>query len=395
MSPLIKVTLKKGKEQSVKRFHPWIFSGAIESMGGKPSEGDLVDVYSKEGEFLGRGHCQIGSITVRLLTFIDEPIDLEFWEKRLASAYAFRNSIGLSNSTETNVYRLVHGEGDMLPGLIIDYYNGTAIIQTHSVGMHLVRNEISLALQKVLGNKLQAVYDKSEGCIPFKAGIEHTDAYLWGQPASFEVLENGKKFSIDWLSGQKTGFFIDQRENRQLLQHYAKNRSVLNMFAYTGGFSVYALAGGASLVHTVDSSKKAIELANSNVALNFTNPGNHEAFATDAFDFLKDIKNKYDLIILDPPAFAKHTSALNNALQGYKRLNASALEQIEPGGILFTFSCSQVVDRENFRKAVFAAAASTGRNVRIMHQLTQPADHPINIYHPEGEYLKGLVLQVE
>lgn len=392
---LAKIFLKPGKEQSLKRFHPWVFSGAIGNAEGKPEEGDLVEVYAADGSFLGAGHCQVGSIAVRLLTFERQKMDYNFWKTKIENAWNARKALGLTDNGETNVFRLVHAEGDGMPGLIVDFYNGTAVMQMHTVGMYLVKDLISKALQEVLGDKLKAVYDKSEKSLPFKAGVEATDGYLFGDKASSEVLENGLRFEVDWLEGQKTGFFIDQRENRHLVQQYAAGRDVLNMFCYTGGFSFYAMKGGARLVHSVDSSAKAIELTNRNVELNFQRDPRHEAFAADAFEFMRDIKNKYDLIILDPPAFAKHRDALHQALQAYKRINTRAFEQIRSGGILFTFSCSQVVSKEKFREAVFSAAAISGRNVRILHQLTQPADHPVNIYHPEGEYLKGLVLYVE
>lgn len=390
-----KIILKPGKDQSLKRFHPWVFSGAIAKAEGKPEEGDLVEVYAADGSFLGAGHCQVGSIAVRLLTFKQQPIDYKFWKTKIENAWNARKALGLTDNTETNVFRLVHAEGDGMPGLIVDFYNGTAVVQMHTVGMYLVRESITKALQEVLGDKLQAVYDKSEKSLPFKAGIEATDGYLFGGNDSSEVLENGLRFEVDWQEGQKTGFFIDQRENRHLVQQYSAGRDVLNMFCYTGGFSFYAMKGGARLVHSVDSSAKAIELTNKNVELNFPDDTRHESFVADAFEFMRNIKNKYDLIILDPPAFAKHRDAVHQALQAYKRINSRAFEQIRSGGILFTFSCSQVVSKEKFREAVFSAAAISGRNVRILHQLTQPADHPVNIYHPEGEYLKGLVLYVE
>lgn len=392
---LAKIFLKPGKEQSLKRFHPWVFSGAIGKAEGKPEEGDLVNVYSANGEFLATGHCQVGSIAVRLFSF--EPVEIEynFWKTKIENAWNARKALGLTENSETTVFRLVHAEGDGMPGLIIDFYNGTAVMQMHTVGMYLVREMLVKALREVLGDKLKAVYDKSEKSLPFKAGVESKDDYLFGENNDTEVLENGLRFKVDWLEGQKTGFFIDQRENRHLVQHYSAGRDVLNMFCYTGGFSFYAMKGGARTVHSVDSSAKAIELTNKNVELNFPDDQRHEAFAADAFEFMRDIKDKYDLIILDPPAFAKHRDAVHQALQAYKRINTRAFEQIRSGGILFTFSCSQVVSKEKFREAVFSAAAISGRNVRILHQLTQPADHPVNIYHPEGEYLKGLVLYVE
>lgn len=390
-----KIILKPGKEQSLKRYHPWIFSGAIKTNTQQLTEGELVEVYSSENEFLAIGHFQIGSIAIRIITFRKENIDQNFWNKKIESAYTLRKMLGLAENENNNVYRLLHGEGDGLPGLIIDFYNGTAVTQMHSIGMYLSRENVLEALKSVYGNKLIAVYDKSESTIPFKSDIHPKNGYLYGNLSENMLIEYGNKFLISWEEGQKTGFFIDQRENRKLVSEYAKNRSVLNVFGYTGGFSVYAMRGGANLVHSVDSSQIAINLTNQNIELNFGKTNKHESFAVDAFEYLNSIDQKYDLIILDPPAFAKHTNALKNALQGYKRLNAKAIEKIKPGGIIFTFSCSQVVSKEEFRKSVFAAAANTGRNVRILHQLTQPGDHPVNIYHPEGEYLKGLVIYVE
>ncbi|MGD9931396.1 MAG: class I SAM-dependent rRNA methyltransferase [Mangrovibacterium sp.] len=389
------VVLKSTKEQSLKRFHPWVFSGAIKEIEGTVEEGDLVKVVSNTREFLGTGHYQIGSIAVRIVTFTDEPVDAAFWKKKLAEAVSLRRALGLLDSTDTNVFRLVHGEGDGLPGLIVDFYNGTAVLQAHSVGMYLIRNELAQLLKELLGEQLQAVYNKSDKTLPFKADLEPENGYLLGASGPTIVKEYGQAFRVDWVEGQKTGFFIDQRENRRLVQEYAKGRDVLNMFCYSGGFSFYAMRGGANLVHSVDSSVKAIDLTNQNVELNFENDPRHEAFVADAFSFMRDIKDKYDLIILDPPAFAKHRNALHQALQAYKRLNAKAFEQVRPGGIVFTFSCSQVVTKDKFREAVFSGAAISGRKVRILHQLTQPADHPINMYHPEGEYLKGLVLYVD
>ena len=390
----IKIVLKSGKDQSPRRFHPWIFSGAIKKIYGDPIEGDLVDVYDNKDEFLAVGHYQPGSIAVRILSFENIEIDTDFFTDRIKRALNYRRSLGLTGSPDTNVYRLVHAEGDDLPGLIIDFYNGVAVMQMHSVGMYRLRKEFAEILKKQLGDELKAVYDKSEGTIPFMSGIAGTNEFLYGNSGPVVVDENGFKFKIDWTTGQKTGFFIDQRENRKLLGEYTDNKSVLNMFGYTGGFSVYAMKN-AVLVHTVDSSASATELADENIKLNYGDDNRHQSFKTDAFGFLNDIKNKYDLIILDPPAFAKHNNVLANALQGYKRLNMKAIEQIRPGGIIFTFSCSQVVTRENFRKSVFAASANTGRRVRILHQMSQPPDHPVNIYHPESEYLKGLVIYVE
>lgn len=389
-----KIVLKSGKDQSPRRYHPWIFSGAIKKIYGTPVEGDLVDVYDNKDEFLASGHWQPGSIAVRILTFKEEKIDEAFFRDRILNAFRFRESIGLTDNTETNVYRLVHAEGDDLPGLIVDYYNGVAVMQMHSIGMYRLRKEFAGILKEILGERLIAVYDKSEGTIPFMSGISGSNEFLYGKSDPVVVTENGFRFRIDWTSGQKTGFFIDQRENRRLLGKYTNGKSVLNMFGYTGAFSVYAMKD-ASVVHTVDSSASAIDMADENIRMNFGDDPRHKSFKTDAFEFLNDIKNKYDLIILDPPAFAKHNNVLSNALQGYKRLNMKAIEQIKHGGIIFTFSCSQVVTRENFRKSVFAAAANTGRKVRILHQMSQPPDHPVNIYHPESEYLKGLVIYVE
>jgi len=391
---MIKVFLKPKKEESLQRFHPWVFSGAIQYVDGKPAEGELVEVYASNKTFLAIGHYQIGSIAVRVITFTQVVIDAQFWYDKVVSAYNLRQSIGLI-SINNNTYRLIHGEGDTLPGLIVDVYDDTAVMQAHSVGMHLIRRTLAEAIVKHIPG-VQNVYYKSETTLPFKAPVNPEDGYLIGKDTkSYLALENGLKFQVDWLRGQKTGFFVDQRENRALLEMYAKDKNVLNMFCYTGGFSVYAMRGGAKLVHSVDSSAKAIELTDKNITLNFPGDNRHASFAEDAFKFLNANQHQYDLVVLDPPAFAKHRDALRNALKGYKRLNAKGIEQIKPGGILFTFSCSQVVTREQFRLAVFSAAAETGRNVRILHQLSQPADHPVNIYHPEGEYLKGLVLYVE
>ena len=393
---MYKLYLKPGKEESLKRFHPWIFSGAIARMEGTPQEGETVEVYTSKNEFIAKGHYQIGSIAVRVLTFRqDEAIDKAFWMRRLSAARLMRQSIGLASRPDNDTYRLVHGEGDNLPGLVIDIYARTAVMQAHSAGMHLERMTIAQALQEVMQGQIDNIYYKSETTLPFKADLYPENGFLVGGSTDNIATEYGLKFHIDWLKGQKTGFFVDQRENRSLLERYAAGRHVLNMFCYTGGFSVYAMRGGAQLVHSVDSSAKAIDLTNQNVALNFPDDTRHAAFAEDAFKYLDHMGDRYDLIILDPPAFAKHRDALRNALQGYRKLNARAFEKIKPGGILFTFSCSQAVSKENFRTAVFTAAAMSGRSVRILHQLTQPADHPVNIYHPEGEYLKGLVLYVE
>lgn len=390
-----KIVVKSGKDQSLKRFHPWVFSGAIKKIYGNVNEGDIVSIYSNKDEFLGLGHYQIGSITVRVFSFQEVEINDEFWYSKLESAWKLRQKLGLTEHSETNVFRLLHAEGDGMPGMIADYYNGTAVFQFHSIGMYQLREKMATMLKEIMGEKLSAVYDKSEKTLPFKANIQPKDQYLLGASEPGVVIEYGNKFKVDWVTGQKTGFFIDQRENRYLLQEYSKGRDVLNMFCYTGGFSFFAMNGGANVVHSVDASGPAIDLTRENVELNYPNDSRHEAFVADAFEYLKDIKDKYDLIVLDPPAFAKHRDALSRALKGYKRINAKAFEQIRPGGILFTFSCSQVVSKEKFREAVFSGAAMAGRNVRILHQLTQPGDHPINIYHPEGEYLKGLVLYVE
>ena len=393
---MYKIILKRGKEESLKRFHPWVFSGAIARIEGEPEEGEVVEVLTQQGEFIAKGHWQIGSIAVRVLSFSEEEsIDGAFWHRRLATAYAMRQQIGIAGRVDNNTYRLVHGEGDNLPGLVIDIYGRTAVMQAHSAGMHLVRMEIAAALNEVMAGAIDNIYYKSETTLPFKADLYPENGFLQGGSADNVATEYGLNFHIDWLKGQKTGFFVDQRENRALLERYAKGRSVLNMFCYTGGFSVYAMRGGAKLVHSVDSSAKAIDLTNKNIALNFHDDERHAAYAEDAFKYLDRMGDQYDLIILDPPAFAKHRDALRNALQGYRKLNVKAFEKIKPGGILFTFSCSQAGSKENFRTAVFTAAAMTGRSVRILHQLTQPADHPVNIYHPEGEYLKGLVLYVE
>ena len=389
------VFLKKGKEDSLLRFHPWIFSGAIQSADDGIHEGDIVKVFTVNGDFIAIGHYQLGSIAVRVLTFADSTIDLSFWKSRLLSAFMMRKSIGIADNPHNDTYRLVHGEGDNLPGLIIDCYGKTAVMQAHSVGFHVCRNEIAQALVEVLEGRIDNVYYKSETTLPFKADLRKENGFIYGGTDDNVARENGLSFHVDWLKGQKTGFFVDQRENRQLLESYAKDRSVLNMFCYTGGFSVYAMRGGAKLVHSVDSSAKAVDLTNRNISLNFKDDVRHKSFCDDAFKFLDRHEDKYDLIILDPPAFAKHRSALRNALKGYTRLNVKGLEKIKSGGILFTFSCSQVVTKDQFRQAVFTAAAQSKRKVRILHQLHQPSDHPINIYHPEGEYLKGLVLYVE
>lgn len=387
------IYLKRGKEESLLRFHPWIFSGAIHHADNDIEEGDVVRVMADKDHFIAIGHYQQGSITVRVLSFNDVAIDEQFWMARLQSALDMRLSIGLADRADTNAYRLVHGEGDMLPGLIIDIYGQTAVMQAHSIGMHVARHQIAQALQKVMAGRIEHIYYKSETTLPF---MEPENGFLLGGSNDNTATENGLRFYVDWLRGQKTGFFVDQRENRALLEQYARGKRVLNMFCYTGGFSFYAMRGGAELVHSVDSSGKAIELTKRNVELNFPGDQRHQAFCDDAFKFLDSMAHApYNLIILDPPAFAKHRGALHNALKGYTRLNQKAFEKIDRGGILFTFSCSQVVSKDHFRNAVFTAAAQAKRKVRILHQLHQPADHPINIYHPEGEYLKGLVLYVE
>ena len=397
---IAQIYLRRGKEESLLRRHPWIFSGAMEHIkcDGELTEGEVVDVFTRAGNFIARGHYQIGSIAVRVLTFEEsEQIDQNWWNQRIAIAYDVRRTLDLTDNAQTNCYRLVHGEGDSLPGLVIDIYDRTAVVQCHSVGMYRSRMAIAEALRTVYGEKLEAIYDKSSQTVPFKAGLNAVDGYIWGHSdhKTHVVKENGEKFLVNWEEGQKTGFFLDQRRNRELVRHYAKGRTVLNTFCYTGGFSIYAASGGAVEVCSVDASERAVQLADENMRLNFGEDYKHDAVAADAVEYLKHIGDKYDLIILDPPAFAKHHKVLGNAMQGYKRINARALAQIKSGGILFTFSCSQAVSKELFRTTVFSAAAIAGRKVRILHQLTQPADHPINIYHPEGEYLKGLVLYVE
>ena len=392
---LKQIYLKKGKEESLLRFHPWVFSGAIQRADEGLEEGDIVRVLTAKGDFIAVGHYQIGSIAVRVLSFQDEEIDRTFWRKRLEAALRMRIAIGIADNRMNNTYRLVHGEGDNLPGLVIDVYGQTAVMQAHSVGMHVCRKAIAEELMEVMDGRVANVFYKSETTLPFKAELGQENGFICGGSKDDVAMENGLKFHVDWLKGQKTGFFVDQRENRSLLERYAQGKRVLNMFCYTGGFSFYAMRGNAELVHSVDSSAKAVELTKANVELNFPGDPRHTAYCEDAFKYLDSADSSYNLIILDPPAFAKHRAALRNALKGYTRLNAKALEKIQPGGILFTFSCSQVVTKDDFRNAVFTAATWAKRNVRILHQLHQPADHPINIYHPEGEYLKGLVLYVE
>lgn len=389
------IYLKKGKEESLRRFHPWIFSGAIHHTDEGINEGEIVKVITAGGDFIAVGHYQIGSIAVRVLSFDDVEISKSFWKERLISALNMRRGTGIADNPDNNTYRLVHGEGDNLPGLVIDIYGKTAVIQAHSVGMHLCRMDIANVLIEIMEGRIENVFYKSETTLPFKAELGQENGFIYGGSDDNTAVENGLKFHVDWLKGQKTGFFIDQRDNRSLLEHYSSGRNVLNMFCYTGGFSFYAMRGKAKMVHSVDSSAKAIELTNLNIELNFPNDDRHKSYVEDAFKYLEESGDNYDLIILDPPAFAKHRSALHNALKGYTRLNEKALEKIQPGGILFTFSCSQVVTKDNFRAAVFTAAAQAKRKVRVLHQLHQPCDHPINIYHPEGEYLKGLVLYVE
>ena len=401
---MIKIVLKRGREESLLRFHPWVFSGAIAEIQGNPSEGDLVAVHASDGSLLAYGHYQIGSIAVRVLSFDDSALRPDFWEDRLSKALQVRVACGLHSSASTvagtNCYRLVHGEGDNLPGLIIDYYDGVCVMQAHSVGMFRAKKKISEALQKVYGTGLKAVYDKSSGTAPFKAGLELVDGYMYRREDFSDdeqvVHENGHKFIVNWTEGQKTGFFLDQRENRALVGSLAKGRNVLNLFCYTGGFSIYALASGASHVDSVDSSRKAMMMVDRNVELNGFDPSRHTSLCCDAIDYLRDVPaGKYDLMIVDPPAFAKHRGALKNALRAYQRLNAAAISKVAPGGFVFTYSCSQVVDKESFALAVFSAAAQCGRSVRILDRLNQPCDHSVNIYHPEGEYLKGLLLYVE
>jgi 23S rRNA (cytosine1962-C5)-methyltransferase len=390
----IRIVLKSGKDQSLYRMHPWVFSGAIKKVYGEPADGDVVDVFDNKETFMGTGHFQPSSIAVRILSFTPRKIDRNFFREKIEAAVSYRKALGLAGSADTNVFRLIHGEGDQLPGLIADYYNGIVVVQFHSVGMYRERELITELITSMSDIEVSAVYDKSENTLPFMAGLNPVNRYIYGKGESKPVMENGYLFGVDWVGGQKTGFFIDQRENRKLAASFSEGRNVLNLFGYTGGFSVYTMKN-AKLVHTVDSSAAATAMATSNIGLNYETGAAHESITTDAFNYLDTIKGKYDMIILDPPAFAKHNNVLGNALQGYKRLNMKAIENISPGGIIFTFSCSQVVTRENFRKSVFAAAANTRRNVRILYQLGQPADHPINIYHPESEYLKGLVLFVE
>ena len=397
---MIKVILKRGREESLRRFHPWVFSGAIAEIQGNPLEGDVVSVHASDGEFLAYGHYQIGSIAVRVLSFDESALRADFWEDMLARALEVRVACGLHGSADTNCYRLVHGEGDNLPGLIIDYYDGVCVLQAHSVGMFRAKKHISDALRVVYGDQLKAVYDKSSGTAPFKAGLELIDGYLYRREDFHQnelaVLENGQKFLVNWTEGQKTGFFLDQRDNRALVGSVARGRNVLNLFCYTGGFSIYALANGAEHVDSVDSSKKAMMMVDRNVELNGFEPSRHTSLCCDAIDYLREVPvGKYDLMIVDPPAFAKHRGSLKNALRAYQRLNAAAISKVAPGGFVFTYSCSQVVDKEAFALAVFSAAAQAGRRVRILDRLNQPCDHSVNIYHPEGEYLKGLLLYVE
>ena len=394
-NPVKELRLRRGKEESLDRFHPWVFSGALTAMPDDVEEGSLVRVVASDGRVMGVGHFQIGSIAVRMLAFDDTPVDAAFFRTRLAEALRLRHTLGLMRPDNT-AFRLVHGEGDFLPGLVIDIYGHTAVVQAHSPGMHYARDVIAQALVGLDGAGIRNVYYKSETTLPYKARLDPQNQYIVGDFETDVATENGLKFHVDWLRGQKTGFFVDQRDNRSLLEKYSANRRVLNMFCYTGGFSFYAMRGGATKVCSVDSSAKAVTLTRANVELNFPGDERHTAVAEDAFKYLEAMdKGEYDLIVLDPPAFAKHRSALRNALRGYQRLNALGFEKIAPGGVLFTFSCSQAVTKEQFRLAVFSAAAQTGRRVRILHQLTQPADHPVNIYHPEGEYLKGLILYVE
>ncbi len=395
MSERTRIVLKSGKDQSLRRYHPWVFSGAIKKIHGPALEGELIDLYDNKEEFLACGHYQNGSIAVRVISFEPVETDQLFWDQKVANAWKLRETLGLTGNLQTNVFRWINAEGDGMPGLIVDYYAGAAVVQMHSIGMFRNLEAIVEAMKKAAGDQLHTIYNKSESTLPDKPGITGRSGFLMGKQERGEVLENGNRFHVNWMEGQKTGFFIDQRENRKLVGEYSAGRKVLNMFGYTGGFSIYAMGGGAKLVHTVDSSGKAIDLARENAELNFPGDKRHAAFAEDAFGYFKDMKEAYDLIILDPPAFAKHQNVLSNALQGYKRLNQRAFEAIAPGGIIFTFSCSQAVSRENFRKSVFVAAANARRKVRILHQLSQPSDHPVSIYHLEGEYLKGLVMEVE
>ena len=398
---MIKVILKKGREESLRRFHPWVFSGAVAQIIGEPAEGDIVAVYASDGSFLATGHYQIGSIAVRVLSFDSDVLSPDFWETMLSRALRERVALGLHREgSDTSCYRLVHGEGDNLPGLIIDWYDGVCVMQAHSAGMFRARLQIAEALKAVYGDSLKAVYDKSSGTAPFKAGLDLVDGYIYRRPGFNDddqiVSEYGHRFIVNWTEGQKTGFFLDQRENRRLVERYAAGRNVLNLFCYTGGFSIYALSGGAVHVDSVDSSRKAMELVGRNVALNGFSASQHTGVCGDAMDFLKTVPaDRYDMMIVDPPAFAKHRGALHNALRAYQRLNAAAISRVALGGLVFTYSCSQVVDKETFALTVFSAAAQTGRSVRILDRLNQPADHPVNIYHPEGEYLKGLLLYVE
>jgi 23S rRNA (cytosine1962-C5)-methyltransferase len=395
MTERTRIVLKSGKDQSLRRYHPWVFSGAIKKIHGPAREGELVDLYDNKDEFLASGHYQQGSIAVRVISFESVETDQSFWDQKVANAWNLRDKLALVGNLQTNVFRWINAEGDGMPGLIVDYYAGVAVIQMHSIGMHRNLDAIVEALKKTAGDRLHTIYNRSNSTLPDKPGITGKSGFLMGTQERGEVLENGYRFQVNWVEGQKTGFFIDQRENRKLVGEYSKGRKVLNMFGYTGGFSIYGMGGGARLVHTVDSSGKAIDLSRENAELNFPGDKRHSAFAEDAFGYFKEMKEAYDLIILDPPAFAKHQNVLSNALQGYKRLNQRAFEAIAPGGIIFTFSCSQAVSRENFRKSVFVAAANARRKVRILHQLSQPADHPVSIYHLEGEYLKGLVMEVE
>ena len=390
-----KVILKRGKEISIQRFHPWIFSGAIQKIEGTTTDGAWVEVQDHQQRVLGFGHYQHGSIAVRMLSFGEQPPSSDFWKKKIAAALALRLSAGLP-SPETNAFRLIHGEGDGLPGLIADYYAGAIVMQAHDAGMHLDRGDIASAFKGVLNNQVSAIYYKSQSTLPGKMRDTGAEEYLFGDPLERQIImEYGNRFFVDWQAGQKTGFFLDQRENRQLLATFSRDKKVLNTFCYTGGFSVYALAAGTSLIHSVDASQKAIELTRQNISLNGFNPEVHQCYAADTFEFLKDKQNIYDVIILDPPAFAKHRDARHQAVRGYQRLNVEAMRAINPGGVLFTFSCSQVVDRQLFYDTIVSAAIQAGREISVLHHLSQPADHPVSIFHPEGEYLKGLVLYVK
>ncbi len=390
-----KIILKNDKDKSLRRFHPWVFSGAILQADADLEEGDIVEVFSKNGKYLGTGHYQIGSISVRVFEFEQQEITVDYWKSKFEAAIELRASLGLLNAKDTNIFRLIHAGGDYMPGLIVDFYNGTAVIQCHSIGMWKLSSVFTDILKELLGDRLVAVYDKSSETLPFKANLEPKNEYLFGAENALKSgLEYNNKFAIDWETGQKTGFFIDQRENRALLANYSKGKKVLNTYCYSGGFSIFALNKGASLVHSVDSSQKAIDLVENNISLIPELADKHESFVSDSLEFLTQTEEEYDIIILDPPAFGKHKRVRHKAVQGYKRLNAKAMKKIKKGGLIFTFSCSQIVDKQLFSNTINAAAIEARRKVRVLHQLHQPADHPINLAQPESEYLKGLVIQV-